>query len=312
MDSFSHDGVMKKLAPGLLLAAFASALYPLAYAGDTPAAKDSDGERADSSRFEKAVAGLKEAEQALYLYERIERVEDRKSAGDAKPAEVKVSRVFPAGTGIAHIALRPDATPTSEAYYRSELEKLLSTLTWAATSGKQQREAYEKVNKKQKERLELIDQTRNAFIFTLLGQETRGDRTLSKYRMEPNPNYHPTSRGASIFTKVKGLVWLDDASGQMARIQGEVTEDISFGLFFGKIYKGRRFMQERYEFAPAVWLPTYSQYDFDARKLFSQISMHQKTFASHYRRVGPPVDAIPLVRAELEKLGGNTASAANP
>ncbi len=310
MGSFSNDGVMKRFAPGLFFVAFISAPYPLAYGGDTPAAKDPDGDRVDSSRFEKAVAGLKEAEQALYLYERIERVEDRKS--DTKPADVKVSRVFPAGTGIAHIALGPDATPTNEASYRSELEKLLSTLTWAATSGKQQREAYEKVNKKQKERLELIDQTRNAFIFTLLGQETRGDRTLSKYRMEPNPNYKPTSRGASIFTKVKGIVWLDDASGQMARIQGEVTEDISFGLFLGKIYKGSRFMQERYEFAPGVWLPTYSQYDFDARKLFSQISIHQKTFASHYRRVGPPADAIPLVRAELEKLGGNTSAAVNP
>jgi hypothetical protein len=26
-------------------------------------------------------------------------------------------------------------------------------------------------------------------------------------------------------------------------------------------------------------------------------------FASHYRRVGPPADAIPIVREELQKLG---------
>lgn len=267
------------------------------------ASSDNDGTPVDSARFTKAVTGLKEAEQALYLYQRIERVEDRKAAGDAKPSDVRVSLVFPAGTGIAHIALGLDTKPVNEAAYKAELEKLLSALTWAATNGRQQREAYEKVQKKQKERAELIDQTRSAFLFTFLGQETRGERTLSKFRMEPNPSYRPTSRTASIFQKVKGFVWLDDASGQMARIEGDVIEDISFGVFLGKIYKGSHFMQERYEFGPGVWLPTYSQYDFDARKLFSQISVHQKTFASHYKRVGPPAEAIPVVRAELEKLG---------
>jgi len=303
MRSRSYGHQMRKLLSRLLLAASLLAVYPLARALEAPLVVDSDGDRVGSERFERAVAGLKEAEQALYLYERIERVEDRKSAGDSNPAEVKVSRVFPAGTGIAHIALGPDSAPENTAAYRNELEKLLNTLTWAATSGKQQREAYEKVNKKQKERYDLIDQTRTAFVFTFLGQEKRGGRTLSKFRMEPNPNYKPTSRGASIFAKVKGVVWLDDASGQMARVQGDVTEDISFGIFLGKIYKGSHFMQERYEFGEGVWLPTYSQYDFDGRKFFSQISIHQKMFASHYRRVGPPADAIPLVREELQKLG---------
>ena len=267
-----------------------------------------DGAPADSARFTKAVAGLKEAEQALYLFERIERVEDRKGSGEASTSDVKVARVFPAGTGIARISLGPDSKPTNEAAYRAELEKLLGALNWAASGGKQQREAYEKLQKKQKERAELIDQTKSAFIFTFLEQETRGDRTLSKFRMEPNPGYRPTSRMASIFAKVKGFVWLDDASGQMARVEGDVTDDISFGIFLGKIYKGSHFMQERYEFEPGVWLPTYSRYDFDARKLFSQISVHQKTVASHYKRVGPPSEAIPIVRAELEKLGGSKAA----
>src|SRR5262249_30660974 len=120
------------------------------------AGPETDGAPADSARFTKAVAGLKEAEQALYLYERIEKVEERKAAGDGK-IDVKVSRVFPAGTGIAHIPLGLDTKPTSEASYKEELEKLLGVLNWAASNGKQQREAYEKLQKKQKERADLID-----------------------------------------------------------------------------------------------------------------------------------------------------------
>jgi len=301
MSSPCHDRSMTRSFLRFACFSLMVSLLPFGQAG-AAAIDDGDGERVDSSRFDRAVAGLKETEQALFLYERIERVEDRKSLNDNKPADVRISRVFPAGTGIAHITLGPDSTPANAAAYRSDLERLLNSLTWAAQTGKPQREAYERVTKKQKERAELIDQTRSAFVFTLLGDETRGNRKLLKFRMDPNPGYKPPTRSASIFTKVQGMVWLDEASGQMARIEGDVTDDISFGIFLGKIYKGSHFMQERYEFAPGVWLPTYSQYDFDGRKFFSLISIHQKTFSSNYRRVGPPADAIPIVKAELEKL----------
>lgn len=307
MSSTLHDRLMTRLLLRLSCLSLVLCISPVGYA-ETRVSTDDDGERVEAARLEKAVAGLKETEQALFLYERIERVEDHKASGDGKPADVKIFRVFPAGTGIAHIPLGLDSTPVNAAVYRSDLEKLLSSLTWAAQSGKPQRDAYEKVTKKQKERADLIDQTRSAFFFTLLGEETRGGRKLLKFRMDPNPAYKPPTRSASIFTKVKGTVWLDETSGQMARIEGDVTDDISFGLFLGKIYKGSHFMQERYEFAPGVWLPSFSQYDFDARKLFSQITVHQKTFATNYRRVGPPANAIPLVKAELEKLGPATVA----
>ena len=303
---------MKRFAPGLCLSLFVVPLLPFGQFAKVVSGALVEGELADPARFEKAIAGLKESEQALFLYERVERVEDRKSASDSNPASVRIYRAFPAGTGIAHIPLGPDGTPADAAVYKSELEKLLNSLRWAATSGKAQREAYEKVTKKQKERAELIDQTRNAFIFTYLGEETRAGRPLSKFHLEPNPNYKPPTRSASLFSKVTGTVWLDEASGQMARIEGEVTDDISFGVFLGKIYKGSHFMQERYEFAPGVWLPSFSQYDFDARKFFSSITVHQKTFSSDYHRVGAPADAIPLVRAELEKLSMTTMSAPKP
>ena len=58
-------------------------------------------------------------------------------------------------------------------------------------------------------------------------------------------------------------------------------------------------MQERYEFAPGVWLPSFSQYDFDGRKFFSTFSIHERTFYSNYKRLGPPPDTLAAIRAEL-------------
>jgi hypothetical protein len=250
----------------------------------------------------RVIAGVKEAEREANLYERIERVETRKQAGDSGPVSVKAYRVVPAGTGTAKIPLGPDGKPTDQEAYRTELEKLLKSLTWAAETGQPQREAYLKVQKKLKERDEAIDATRNAFVFTFLDDELRGNRRLSKYKMEPNPAFKPTNRMTSIYMKVKGLIWVDDASHQLARAEVEVTDDISLGLFMAKIYKSSRFYQDRYEVAPGVWLPTVLQFDFDGRKFFSSFSVHEKTYYSGYKRIGPPAEAIPQIQAELAGL----------
>jgi hypothetical protein len=276
-------------------------------AGETGSSTPSPGSPATHDAMNRVIDGVKEAERAQYLYERVERVESRKLAGDANPQSVKVSRVVPAGTGIAKISLGPDGKPANEDAYRAELDKLLKSLTWAVESGQPQREAYQKVRKKQKERDDLIEATRGAFIFSYLGQETRGNRMLSKYRMEPNPAFKPTSRATSIFTRVKGFLWVDDATQQLARVEGEVTDDISLGLFLAKVYKGSRFMQDRYETAPGLWLPSFSQYDFDGRKFFSSFSVHEKTFYSRYKRIGSPAEAIEKIQAELATLNGTKA-----
>src|SRR6266850_2188197 len=114
----------------------------------------------------RVIEGVKEAEREGNLYERIERVEIRKQAGDPGPVSAKAYRVVPAGTGTAKIPLGLDGKPTDQEAYRAELEKLLKSLTWAAETGQPQREAYLKVQRKLKERDEAIDATRNAFVFT--------------------------------------------------------------------------------------------------------------------------------------------------
>lgn len=257
---------------------------------------------AESQRLSETIAGLKRTEKAMYLYERIEREESWKQPDTSQTDHITVSRVFPAGTGIAHIVLSQDGRRTDDAAYHKDLEKLSSSLEWAATSGRDQDKAFAKVDKKLKERYDIIDATRNAFLYTFSGRELREGRPLLKYRIDPNPAFKPQNRNAGFLTKVKGYIWIDEATSQLARVQGQIIDDISFGIFLGKIYKGSRFSQERYPDASGVWLPSFSQYDFDGRKLFSSISIHQKTYYSGYRRVGPPKEALPLLRAELQKM----------
>jgi hypothetical protein len=289
-----HFRLPRSLPLLLTFLALTALFSPSISAQDPPVQKD--------DLFERVIANQKRMEDNLDIYERIQKVEIRKTGSDSTPVETKVWRIFPAGPAVNKLPLSPTAKTTNSPTYRSELEKLAKYLSWASQSGQAQRDAYAKMERKRKERNDLISSTHEAFLFTPLGEEPRGNRMLTKYQMSPNPKFKPTSRNATIFSKVTGFVWIDQQSGELARIEGSVTEDISIVMFLAKVYKGSHFMQERYEFAPGVWLPSYEQYDFDGRKFVVSFSIHERTFYSDYKRVGPPAEALPLIRAELDKL----------
>jgi hypothetical protein len=264
--------------------------------------------------LDRVLENQKKNEAALDLYERIERVEMRKTSAPDQNPTIKFSRVVPAGTGSDHIPLGPDGHPADADAYRAELVKLEKSLAWAAEDGRAQQDAFAKIAKKKKEREELTDAARNAFLFSFLARELRGDQVLLKYSMAPNPAFKPTSRSTSFLTRVRGAVWIDEESGQLARIEGEVTEDISVGYLLAKVYKGSHFMQERYEAAPGLWLPSFSQYDVDGRKFFSSFALHERTFYTNYRFIGPPREALATIRAELAhaELGKSGSTVAAP
>jgi hypothetical protein len=290
---------MRPRAP-ILFAVFYVACAWVSSAQDLAPAQSPQSEPEKRALLERVIANQKKNDEAQSMYERIERLESHRASAGSLP-EVKISRAVPAGTGVDRIPVGPDGKPADAAAYRAELEKLERALAWAAEDGRAQRDAYEKIAKKQKERAELIDATRSAFLYTFIAPEPRAGRMLIKYRMEPNPAYKPTSRATSIFAKIRGYVWIDEAADQLARVEVEVTDDISVGGFLAKVYKGSHLMQERYEMVPGLWFSSYSQYDFDGRRFFVSFAIHDRTFYSQYRRIGPPKEALAAIRAELGK-----------
>lgn len=298
-----------RLPTAILVLSLIAACGGISLAQESPAPllqSELDEQRA---LLERVIANQKKNDLAQATYERLERLEIHKGASAAQPPEVKTTRAVPAGTGIDRIPVGPDGKPVDAAAYRADLEKLEHALSWAAEDGRAQRDAYEKIAKKQKERADLIDATRTAFLYTFVALEPRGDQMLSKYRMVPNPAYKPTSRSTAIFSKVRGYLWIDEDAAQLARAEIEVTDDISIGGFLAKVYKGSHLMQERYEMAPGLWFATYSQYDFDGRRLFMSFAIHERTAYSQYRRIGPPKEALQAIRAEL---GKSTTANADP
>jgi hypothetical protein len=255
-----------------------------------------------SDLFARVISQQHKSEADLDEFERVQRVESRKPGNDPSATDTKLLLLFPNGTGLSRLPLTPDGKPSDSSAYRTELERLEKYLVWVLQDGPAQREAFAKADKRRKERFELIEATHEAFTFTLEGREMRGQRQLLRYCMTPRKDYKPTSRMTTLFTKVRGTIWIDEETSQLAKVEGQVTEDISLALFLAKVNKGSHFMQERYEVAPGVWAPTFEQYDFDGRKFLMPFSIHERTFYTSYKRVGPPRESLLLVRAELSKL----------
>lgn len=254
--------------------------------------------------LKKVISNQHQDDVAVDLYEHIEHRQARKSAQDPVVIQSQAFRVFPTGTGSDKIPVQSDGQPIEPGAYVEELRKLekmlLATLN---PNSRAQRDAVAKYAKKQKDRAELVDAALQAFTFTWMGHEALGGQTYAKFHLDPNPAYKSTSRVTSIFSHVRATAWLDESTAQLARVDAEIFEDMPFGGgLVAKVYKGGRFILEQAEVAPGIWFPTLYDYNFEGRKFLFTMGAHVRTTLKQYRRVGPPDEALALIRAELNKM----------
>ncbi len=260
---------------------------------------------------DRVIANQHRNDAALEEYERIERRLVRKNASDQTPAEDRTFRVIPAGTGTVRVQVEERGQPVDAEFYRRQLRSVEWALVWALNPGEhKQKQRVEKAARRSRERGELVDAVRDAFRFSWLGRETRNARTLVKLQLEPNPAFKPASRHTSFLTAVRATIWLDEAAGQLVRLEAELARDFSVGAgVLGKVYRGGRFVMEQAEVASGVWLPTSYEYNFTARKLLFGFEVHELTEVSHYHRIGPPQEALAAIRRELS---GTATSRSDP
>ncbi len=266
------------------------------------------------SLIAKAVENQHRNDRALVEYERVERVITRKPDGSAAVITDRTDRVLPSGTGVMKLPLTENRVPVSPEIYRHWLQIAVDALAIANHPNDRYNQDMIKFEKRQHERSDLVDSAAHAFRLKWAGRETRPDpsapngaRTLDKILLDPDPAYVPTSRFAAAFGHAHATLWVDESQAQFARLEGDITSDISFGAgIAGKIYRGGHFVLEQSEVAPGVWLPTLYTYDVDGRKFLFGFDVHERTEVSRYRHVGPPSQSIEIIRAELNNTSAET------
>ena len=233
-------------------------------------------------------------------FERVEHVVSRKGGDNSPVLSDRTDRVMPSGTGVMRLRMAQDGSPVSQDLYRRELQFALYALELAIHPNDRVKQDLAKFEKRRRDRAELVDAAMKAFRITWAGRETRGSQTLAKVLLDPDPNYKPTSRLTGIFEHVRAVLWVDESQAQMVRLEGDISSDITFaGGIVGKVYHGGHFVMEQSEIAPGVCLPTLYTYDVDGRKFLFGFGLHEQTEVTRYRRVGPPVQSIEIIRNEL-------------
>lgn len=253
------------------------------------------------ARSQKLLAKQHGNDDALELYERVERHVDRTGGTDPRTLEDRTYRIVPTGGGNTKIVLRDEGKAADPAAYNRQLRTLADLLeTMADPNDPKAKAAYAKREKRQRERAQFLDAMKDAFLPKWLGSETCNGHACDVIELNPNPNFRPRSMFQDALSHVNAKIWVDHDTNQMARGEAHVTSDISFGGgILGKLYRGGVVSMEQAEVAPGVWLPTRYQYDFSGRKFLFSFQQHQVIEVIRYRRVGRPKEALQIVQNEL-------------
>lgn len=259
------------------------------------------------SLIARAVENQHKDDHAIYDFERIEHVVTRKPGENPGTPTDRTDRILFSGTGTMKLQVAENGSPVSQDLYRRELQYAVGALDLAIHPNERYKQDLVKFEKRRRDEAEFVDTASKAFRMTWAGRETRpdpfapgGSRTLDKFFLEPDPNYKPANHLAVTFAHVRATIWVEEDQAQFARLKGDITSDIAFaGGIAGKIYHGGHFVMEQSEVVPGVWLPTLYTYDVDGRKFLFGFGVHERTEVTHYRRVGPPEQAIEVIRNEL-------------
>lgn len=138
----------------------------------------------------------------------------------------------------------------------------------------------------------------DAFNFKYDGTEDG----LVRLRFTPNPRYDPPTRDLQVFHSMTGTLWIDRAAARLARIDGTLTEDVTFGWgLLGRLKKGGTFKVVQKQVAPGHWEVVSLDVNMTGYAvIFKNINVKQHQLQSDFRRV-PDDMTLPVAYEMLKK-----------
>ena len=110
-----------------------------------------------------------------------------------------------------------------------------------------------------------VTEVADAYNFKLVGTEQVGGRDAWVIDGEPRPGFVPHMKESKLLSKFHGRVWIDKSDLQLAKMDVECLDTISFGLFLARFHKGSRLMLEQTRVNDEVWLPAHVTAKIDVR-----------------------------------------------
>ena len=212
---------------------------------------------------ELSVAATERNWQAQDHYTYIERDEDRRldSQGQVKSEDAEVTKmILVNGARFEQLVEHNGHPPSAEEQRRSE--ENLNKLKHETPDERTVR------LRKEKENRSFLPDVLEAFDFQLIGEEIAEGRPAYVLRATPHPGYHAHGKYGKLFSKVEGKLWVDKQDFGWIKVEGQVTQAFSMGLFVARVQRGTHITLEETCVGNDVWVPKRIEARASARILF--------------------------------------------
>jgi len=220
----------------------------LALACASPAVTRAQEQPGPMELIRKAVENEKANDKKAREYMFGERVETKKKQGNGFKTEVETREVFFLYGDQVKRLIAKDDKPLSEKDAKKEEERIAKIIEKHKNESESDRRKHEeKTQKDREEERKFLDEVAQAYDFKLEEAQNVGGRDAWVISGEPRRDFHPQSKEARILPKIRFKAWIDKEETEWVRVEAEVIDNITFGLFLAKLDKGAHFPSNRPE-----------------------------------------------------------------
>jgi hypothetical protein len=227
------------------------------------------------------------------------------------------------GTETRRVIQTRDAAPSRIVEFNDEtlapdqLSKQIGSLQKLLADRDARKHQIEEDQEETRRRIHMMEAFAQAFIFEPAGEAPGG---LLKFTFSPKPGFSAPSRESQVYRGMTGTVWVAPKAERLARIEGVLTKDVSFGWgIFGKLDKGGRYEIEQKQTGPGVWHLTRLNLDVKGRVFLGGFRLQRDERDAEFRSTpvnitfqtavelllqspaGPAKGAFPMVEAGQAK-----------
>ena len=186
--------------------------------------------------------------------------------GEVKSTEVETSEVLQIyGEQVERLIEKNDKPLSTKEAAKEEakIQKIIDKRKNESENDRKKREEREIKDHEDSRKFET--EVADAYNFKLVGTEPVGGREAWVIEAEPRPDFVPHMKESKLLSKFRGRVWIDKADLQLAKLDVECLDTVSFGWFLARVHKGTRLTLVQTRINDEIWLPLHVNAKIDVR-----------------------------------------------
>ncbi len=117
------------------------------------------------------------------------------------------------------------------------------------------RRRIDKYIRERKQDHQMLTEMVSAFDYTLAGEDMVAGHKVWVLAATPKPGYRPRNREEKMLRRMRGKMWIDEATDQWVKVEADVVKPVSMYGFLAKVKPGTRFELQQEPVQGGIWLP---------------------------------------------------------